>query len=66
MSTKERERLKVLTSLSEGRISRRIAALQLKISERQLRRLINAYQSIQINRRAAKSIQLAQGTRAKR
>jgi hypothetical protein len=43
MNTKERERLKVLANLSEGRISRRIAVLPLEISARQLRRLVKGF-----------------------
>ncbi len=44
MNTKERERLKVLSRLAEGELSRRIAAKQLQIGERQLRRLVRAYE----------------------
>lgn len=45
MNTKERERLKVIARLGEGLLSRRIAAQQLKVSERQLRRLVKAHQN---------------------
>ena len=44
MDTKERERLKVLSRLAEGGLSRRIAAQQLQVSERQLRRLVRIYE----------------------
>lgn len=43
MNRKERERLKVMARLVERTITQRIAAEQLKIGERQLRRLFNAY-----------------------
>jgi hypothetical protein len=45
MSTKERDRLKVITRLIVGEVTRRIAAQQLKVGERQLRRLVKAYQN---------------------
>ena len=44
MSAKERDRIKVLASLSEGHVSRQVAAKQLQISERQLRRIYKSYQ----------------------
>lgn len=46
MNTKERERLKVMVRLAEGTLTHRVAATQLNIGERQLRRLFSAYQKL--------------------
>lgn len=43
MSRKERERMKVMVRLEEGALTQRVAAEQLNIGERQLRRLYKAY-----------------------
>ena len=43
MNDKERQRLKIIARLEEGTLTRSIAAKQLKISTRQLRRLLAAF-----------------------
>src|SRR5690348_7186262 len=40
MSQKERDRLKVLHEVSKGQLTQKVAAEQLRVSERQLRRLV--------------------------
>jgi transposase len=45
MSQKERDRLKVMASLNEGRLKQKLAARQLGLSTRQIKRLLRRYRA---------------------